>query len=331
MAKVAPPKRKPTPVTKMVDFEPDLDLEEVSPHNGKPTGAKNRQATAIKETEILDAVAGLNLDAVSGTLATTQVEVQKALADLSAKLVERLQLLRNVEEAIVLKRDELKQLYDLETAEVELDDLQAQIEAQRHAWDEEQARRQREFAEQRAEREKQWARAEEEYQYRLEQEHKKQSDTFETEMEEQAKANRNNQEALEKNWAEREAELKKREKELEDLRAQAANFSEVVKKEVNAAAAIATNSVKKEYEMKLVLATKDADTAQKLAQMEVGSLKQALEKATAQMADVKAQLDQAHRDAKEISAKALESASGRSAMEALQKVLEKEPNYKPSK
>ena len=44
------------------------------------------------------------------------------------------------------------------------------------------------------------------------------------------------------------------------------------------------------------------------------------------------QLEQASKDVKEISAKALESASGRSAMEALQKVLvEKEPNTRSGK
>jgi hypothetical protein len=331
MAKAPPPKRKPAPVTKVVDFEPEDDIEDVRVPNGKTHGVKNRQATIIKESEILEAVAGLNLDTVSGTLASTQVEVQKTLADLSAKLVERLQLLRNVEEAITLKREELKQLYDIESAEVELDDLKAQITAQHEAWDEEQARKQREFAEMQSERNKQWVRAEEEYQYRLLQEHKKQSDTFQAKVEEQEKANRNKQEMLDKNWNERETELKKREKEVEDLRAQVASHPELVKKEVNAAVAVATNSVKKEYETKLTLGAKDADMAQKLAAQEIASLKQALEKTTAQIADIKGQLDQAHRDVKEISAKALESASGRSAMEALQKVLEKEPPYKPSK
>ena len=95
--------------------------------------------------------------------------------------------------------------------------------------------------------------------------------------------------------------------------------------------ALTAYSVKKEYETKMVLTQKDMDVAQKLAAQEVASLKVALEKATAQLGDLKAQLEQAHHDVKEISAKALESASGRSAMEALQKVLEKEPAAKQGK
>jgi hypothetical protein len=302
-------------------------------HNGAPkvSGVKNKQAEAIKATEVLQSVAGLNLDVVSGKIAATQVEVQKSLAGLSAKLVEELETLRNVEEAITLKREELKQLYDIESAAVDLDELYAKIDSQREAWEEEQARKQREFAEMQSERNKQWARGEEEYQYRLAQEHKKQEDAFKGKIEEQDKANRNRQEQLDKGWNEREAELKKRETELQELRAKVDSIPEMVKKAENAAQAVAVNSVKKEYETKMVLAQKDMETAQKLAAQEVASLKAALEKANAQIADIKAQLEQAHHDVKEISAKALESASGRSAMEALQKVLEKEPPAKQGK
>ncbi len=338
MSKSSASKKRPAPAPKQqppIDLDLEINDVRVTPGTGngtgKATGAKNRHAVAIRETEVLDAVSGLNLDSVSGTLATTQVEVQKSLADLSGKLVEQLQLLRNVEDAIALKREELKQLYDIEAAEIELDDLKAEIDAQREAWDEEQARKLREFAEMQSERNKQWVRAEEEYQYRLVQEHKKAEDAFKARMEEQEKANRNRQETLEKGWAEREGNLKRQEKEVEDLRVQVANHPELVRKAENAAVAVATNSVKKEYETKIVLATKDAETSQRLAAQEVASLKQAYEKAQAQITDIKTQLDQSHRDVMEIYAKALESASGRSAMEALQKVLEKEPNYKPGK
>jgi hypothetical protein len=331
MAKVPPPKNRVAVAVKDAEV-PDTHNDGGRGRNGasRAAGVKNQKAAAIRDTEILQSVTGLNLDSVSSSLASTQVEVQQSLADLSGKLVEQLQVLRNVEQAIQLKREELKQLYDMEAAAVELDDLEAQIDARRQAWTEEQAKKVREFHELQSDRNKQWTRAEEEYKYNISQEHKKAEDAFAGKMAEQAKANKDKQETLEKGWAEREAELKKREKELEDLRTQVANFPEVVKKEVNAAVAVATNSVKKEYETKIVLAAKDSETAGKLAAQEVASLKQVIEKANAQLADQKTQLDQAHRDAKEISAKALESASGRSAMEALQKVLEKEPT-KPTK
>ena len=331
MAKQPPPKTRHAPAVKTIVEPSEEETPRTTNGASRVAGVKNRQANAIRETEVLQSVSGLNMDGVSVTIASTQVEVQKSLAALSAKLVEQIQVLGNVEEAIKLKREELQQLYNIEAGAVSLDDLDAKIEAQRESWKEEQARKQREFAEQQSERNKQWARVEEEYQYRMAQEHKKSEDDFAYGMAQQEKGNRDKQELLDKNWAQREEELKKREKELEDLRVQVAAIPEQVRKAENAAVAVATNSVKKEYETKIVLATKDAETAQKLAAQEVASLRAALEKAHAQLTEVKTQLDQAHHDVKEISAKALESASGRSAMEALQKVLEKEPATKPGK
>jgi hypothetical protein len=324
--------RRPAVVSRLPEPAPEsnsIELEVVAPP--RPAGAKNQAAKAIRETEVLEAVTGLSLDSVSSTLASTQVEVQKSLADLSAKLVERLQMLKNVEEAIQLKQEELKQLYNLEAKEIELDDLKAEIDRQHEAWDEEQARKGREFDEQRAERAKGWRREEEEYKYDRSQQQRKAEDVFKQKMEEQEKANRNKQELLEKTWAEREVELKKREHEHAELKAKVEGFSEVVKKEVNAAVAVATNSVKKEYETKATLAQKDLEMFQKLAAQETASLKQALDKASAEIASLKAQLDQARADVKEISGKALESASGRDAMAAMQKLIEKEPSAKPGK
>jgi hypothetical protein len=246
-------------------------------------------------------------------------------------MAEKLQVLQTIESAIDLKKEQLKQLYSIETTATTLDDLTAQIESTRIAWTEEQVQQDRKFKEAVTERKKAQDRAEEEYQYKLAQEHKKGQDTFADRMATLEKENKNKQELLDKGWTERETELKKRETELADLRKQVENFPEVVKKEVNAAVAIATNSLKKEYETKIVLANKDAEMSQKLSAQEVASLNQTIVKLQAQITGLQTQLEQAARDVKEISAKALESASGRSAMEALQKVLEKDQPTKPMK
>src|SRR4051794_4868721 len=219
----------------------------------KVQGTKNRRAMQIQEAEVLASVKDLNLDSVSKSIAETQVEIQKVLADLSAKVLERLQDLENVESSIRLKKEELKQLHEIEILATTLDDLQAGIQEQRRSWEEEQATKQRDFKEMQSERNKQWKREEEEYQYRISQEHRKQQDTLTTLLGQQQKENKEKQEQLEKTWAEREGDLKKREQELADLRKFKDDYSEMVKKEVNASVAVATNSLKKEYETKMVL------------------------------------------------------------------------------
>jgi colicin import membrane protein len=290
----------------------------------KVTGVKNRRAAAIQETEVLNSVKGLSLDSVSKSIADTQVEVQKVLADLSAKVMERLQQLEQLQEAIGLRQEELNNLHGIEVKATTIDELDEQIARQRRSWEEEQAEKKRAFAEMQSERNKTWKREEEEYQYKLAQEHRKLEDSFQALMEKQQKANADRQDQLDKSWAERENELKKREQELIDLRAFKEQAPEVVKKAVNAEVAVATNSVKKEYETKMVLSAKDAETERRLAEQTVKALQETITKQQAQLEEMKAQREQAPKAVQEISSKALESASGRATTDALQRILERD-------
>jgi len=291
----------------------------------KTQGAKNRAAQTLKDTSVLESVKDLNLDSVTTNVTSAQVEVQKTLAAVSAKLTEQLQVLENIEEAIKLKKEQLESLHQIEVTSATLDDLEAQIAKQRADWETEKATKTREFAEMRSERNKQWAREEEDYQYKIAQEHRKLEDTHKAFLAQQEKQNRDKQDQLEKNWAEREHELKKREQELTELRAFKENTPDVLKKEVNAAVAVATNSVKKEYEQKMALAAKDTEVEKRLADQNIASLQQTIHKHQEQLDALKAQVEQAQKDMKEISTKALDSASGRATTEALQRLLEKEP------
>src|SRR5262249_28729262 len=136
--------------------------------------------------------------------------------------------------------------------------------------------------------------------------------------------NRDKQEELTKQWNERETELKKRENELAELKAFKEAAPEKEKKAINAEVAIATNSVKKEYETKMTLSNKDAETDKRLFEQERASLTAQITKYQAQIEDLNGKLEQAQRDAKDIAAKALESASGRATTEAMQRLLERD-------
>jgi uncharacterized coiled-coil protein SlyX len=290
----------------------------------KVQGTKNRRAAAIQNEEVLASVKGLNLEAVSKNIGEVQVEVQRSLAELSAKLTEQLQQLENINGSIVLRSEELERLHDIQVKAETLDNLQAEIEETRRNWEGEQLNKKREFAEQQSDRNRAWKREESEYQYNLSQEHKKLEDSFAAVMAQREKQNRDKQEELEKQWNERETELKKREQELAELRLFKDNAPEMIKKEVNAAVAVATNSVKKEYETQKQLAAKDAETEKRLATQEISALNQTLNKQQTQLDDLKADLVKAHERVAEISGKALDSASGRATSEALQRLLEKE-------
>ena len=78
-------------------------------------------------------------------------------------------------------------------------------------------------------------RAEEQYSYDVQLQRKKDQDAFQEQLRQQAAAERDRKEKLEKDWAAREDALKLREKELEDLRKQVTDFPSALKKETDAA------------------------------------------------------------------------------------------------
>ena len=297
---------------------------------GRPAGSKNK-ITEYKSAEVLTAVKDLTLDGVSNKLASTQVEITKQLAGLSAKLSEQLGILENVEAAISLKKDELKTLHDIEVTATSLDDLQANIQASRDLWKKERQLHEVAIKERDAERTKQLQRSEEEYKYKTAQEQAKIQDTFNAKMLLQEKAAKDKQEQLDKGWAIREGELKNRENELVDLRKKVEDFPNVLSKEINSHVAVATNAVKKEYETRITLLNKDIETSQKLGAQEIKSLNDTISKLNIQIGDLQKQLHQAHMDVKDISAKALESSAARETVANLQKAFENVQGNRSSK
>jgi chromosome segregation ATPase len=287
-------------------------------------GAKNRRVAQIQEAEVLNSVKEVSFDTVTNELATVQVEVQRTLADLSGKLTAQLGILDDVQKAIALKREELKQLHQIEVTATTLDELQAQIKDTQTQFEEERAQWKRNFAEQQSEARKAWAREEADYKYTTEQKHRKHEDTMQLAFEQKEKANRDKQEQLEKNWLERETNLKKAEQELAELRAFKEAYPEMVKKAINQDVAIASNSIKKEYEHKAQIAQKDAEMEKRLADAQALSDRQTIEKMQVQIVDLKEQITNAHQRVADISTKALDSASGRATTEALQRMMETE-------
>jgi predicted RNase H-like nuclease (RuvC/YqgF family) len=83
--------------------------------------------------------------------------------------------------------------------------------------------------------------------------------------------------------------------------------------------------MKKDFEMEKKLLEANFNNKIQLAEAQVASEKMKTVELEKQVASLKAQLDMAQKDIKEISTKALESASGRETINSLQKALENQP------
>lgn len=285
-------------------------------------GKQNRRIEATEAAAVLDSVKGIDLNKAVAEVGTLQVTVQSALADLSANLTGKITSLTQIDQAIQLKEQRLKELHGIEDLAVTIDDMKAAREEEQRQWDAQRDDRQAEWDEEEAERAKARQRDEDQYKYETELARKKAKDTFDAEVAERQRAEAVRQDMLTKNWAERENALKGRETELADLKKAVSEFDAKLKTEVARETAIVTNTLKRQHEHETQLLKKDAETNAKVAEMRVASLERTITDLHAQIKDITAQLNAAREDARNVATQALQSASGRQVAEALQRVVD---------
>lgn len=290
---------------------------------GRPK--KVHKSVELKNDVVLETVKSITLDGVSKKIAAVQVDIQQTLAKLSTELTQNLDTLNTVNAAISLKQEELKNLHDIEVTKISLDTLNQDIEATRQLWTDEQTKKAKEDDLARRERQLRWTREEEQYKYERDQAHKKLEDDFNARIQEATKQNTLQAEALQRSWEKREADLKSKEQEFTTLRAEVEAFPAKLKAEVQKAESIVGNVMKKDFEMERKLLEANFNNKIQLAEAQVASEKMKTVELEKQVASLKAQLDMAQKDIKEISTKALESASGRETINSLQKALENQP------
>lgn len=290
---------------------------------GRPK--KVHKSVELKNDVVLETVKSITLDGVSKKIAAVQVDVQQTLAKLSTELTQNLDTLNTVNAAISLKQEELKNLHDIEVTKISLDTLNQDIEATRQLWTDEQTKKAKEDDLARRERQLRWTREEEQYKYERDQAHKKLEDDFNARIQEATKQNTLQAEALQRSWEKREADLKSKEQEFTTLRAEVEAFPAKLKAEVQKAESIVGNVMKKDFEMERKLLEANFNNKIQLAEAQVASEKMKTVELEKQVASLKAQLDMAQKDIKEISTKALESASSRETVNSLQKALENQP------
>jgi chromosome segregation ATPase len=294
--------------------------------------AKEQEARHSHAKNVLTDVSGLTAESAVKKVTEAGLTINKTLAGINEQVMALVEELKKLDEAIHLKTEELAGLHGKDIAASAIDVLVAEYDRKKADLQAEMERLQKEIAENRAKSAAELAteqeaaevarkRAEEEYSYNIQLMRKKEQDAFAEQLRLQSATERDRKEKLEKEWAAREEGLKLREKELEDLRKQVSDFPTLLKKEADTAAAIAGNRVKGEWEMKFTLAQKDAETAQRVASMEISSLKDTNHKQAQALQALQAELAEAKRQVQTIAEKALESASGARALAEVQGVI----------
>jgi len=287
--------------------------------------AKAQEAARLRAEEVRQAVAGTTVEGVVQRISGLGLEISKALSDVSGKLVEEVERLSTVREAVSLERAELERLHKIDVAATALDQLvqdharekerlEAEIAAQRAAWEEETGNAERERKEQEDGLKKARAREIEEYEYKKNLERKKNQDKYEEDQRLQEKKNKERQETLEKSWQQRETALKEQEQELLRLRKEAQEFPETVKTESEKAAVLAAKAAEQKFEQEILLLKKEADTEKRLSSLQVKTLEETIARQAAQITALQKQVDEAKQQVQDIAVKAIEGASGAKAL-----------------
>lgn len=286
---------------------------------------KAEESARLRAAEVRQTVAGTTVESVVQHITSLGLQISKALSDISGGLAEEVERLSTVREAVALESAELQRLHKIDVAATALDQLlqeharekqalEAEIAAQRAAWEQETGAAERERKEQEENLKKARAREIEEYEYKKNLERKKAQDKYEEEQRLQEKKNKERQEALEKSWQQRETALKEQEQELQRLRKEAQEFPETVRTESEKAAVLAARAAEQKFEQEILLLKKEAETEKRLSSLQVKTLEETIGRQAAQIAALQKQVEEAKQQVQDIAVKAIEGASGAKAL-----------------
>ena len=295
------------------------------------TDSKTQELARLRQAEIQQAVEGISVEGVVQNLSNLGLEISKALAEISGKLVAEVERLTSIREAVALQTKELERLHKIDIAATAIDHLvldyqsqkqtlEAEISAQREAWSAEELQRSREQKEYEENLKKQRQREVEDYEYKKVLERKKAQDKYEEETRVLEKKNKEKQEEIEKSWKQRETALREKEDEGARLRKEVDEFPARLKMEVDVTVSNAVKSAEQRFEQERILLKKESESERRLAELQIQALQDQLARQSAEIEKQRAQVEDAKRQVQDIAIKAIEGASGAQALSHIDKI-----------
>lgn len=293
---------------------------------------KEKESNAAHKRAVIAATSSMTAEAAVKKVTEAGLTINKTLADVNSQVVQLVDEMRRLDEAIRIKQEELESVHGREQALREIDQLQADFELRKAELNTEMERLQRDITETRAKAASEMAaereaaevahqRAEEEYQYKSNQSRRQQEDAWLETMRRRNREADDLRDAREREWTAREEALKAREQELETLRKQVSEFPAILAKEKDTAGAIVGNKVKSEWETRVALLQKDMETNGKISASTIESLRAENSRLLTTIERLNGELTEAKKQVQSIAERALESASGARALSEVQSVI----------
>ena len=337
MAKLPAARVRRTKAEAQQEFE-RVRREAVTEREAADTRAED--VAKSRETEVRQAVQGVNVDQVVGEISALGLHVSKALGELSSRLVAEVERLATLREAVALEEHQLQRLHNVDVVAAAVDQLVQEYEAKKQAlqsevsaakteWDAETGEREQAAREYEENLKKQRQRENDEFEYKKMLERKKAQDKYDEEQRLRDRQNREKQEALDKGWQEREAALKAREHELTELRKESDAFPTRLAQGVERATSETRQKAEQEFEQRLVVANKDAEADRRVAELRIKTLEEFTARQVDQVAALQKQMDEAKQQVQDIAVKAIEGASGARALAHVNQIAIEQARTRP--
>src|SRR5215472_14279171 len=121
-----PPKAKPAARGRRPRAEVQQEFEDIreqAEQARETPDAKAEEAARMREVEVRQTVEGATVESVVQRISGLGLDISKALSDVSGKLVDEVNLLGSVREAVALERRELDRLHKIDVAATAIDQM----------------------------------------------------------------------------------------------------------------------------------------------------------------------------------------------------------------
>jgi len=308
---------------------------------------KQKEAMAIKETR------EATVESVTENIGKLKGQIKDTLNNLSERLTSKAERLEQINLAISAQKKRLKELYELEefhdafskltTAyeerraaseqeyETRLKELEAEytlrketltkeIEETKAAWEEEKKKFEKDFKEQKALTKEQWQREQEEYIYERDRKRRLEENEYKEKMDALEKELLLKKETAEKELEEREAAIRAKETEYQELRRKVEEFPAILQKEIEKAKKQTASEIKTEMNHQIKIMTTEHEWEKKVDEQKIAFLEETVKSQEAKILGLKAEVAQALEHVREIAEKAVEGASHVKAFQSVKEI-----------
>ena len=295
-----------------------------------------------KKREVVEVAETLSSEGVVKEIGNLKLEIGKRLTSISDGLEEEVSKFNQIQKAIVIKDEELKELYEIERS---AETLAALIEAQnkkrqefelemiarkeefdreiittREEWVKEKKGYEADIKERDAAEAKRREREKEEYGYAFKREQWLAKDKFEDEKAKTEKEIQLKKEHMEKELTGREKAVAEREEELAELQKKVIAFPDEIKEAVNKAVKETTERITLEAKNKEELIRKEFDGERNVLKTRIESLEKTVKEQSGHIANLSGQLEKSYQKVQDIAIKSVEGSSNLKSFANLQQL-----------